>query len=51
MVVCNAKGSYCILEDEKFEFDAIPFTLESFEEFSNLCLNEFRRGYDNPNYV
>ncbi len=48
VVVCSTKGSYCILEDEKFDFNTINFTLEDFEEFSDLCLSEFRRGYDKP---
>jgi len=48
IVSCRDKGMYIIFQDKQYFFDTIDFSPDIFEEFSNLCLSQFRRGYEKP---
>lgn len=47
-VVQSDEIGYCLLNNEKFSFQDISMSIKIFDDFSALCLSEFRRGYDKP---
>ena len=50
-VILNPNSeSYYILNEKKYPFNELNITREVVEKFSRLCLGEFRRGYDKPDY-
>ncbi len=41
-------SSYTVLDKNRYTFEEVSLTFELINDFSKLCLSEFRRGYDKP---
>ena len=48
IIINHKTKNYCILNEKKYLLEDINITIEIIEDFSELCLSEFRRGYDKP---